>query len=277
MQGIFNNLIDLLNTWGQSFQDNLPQFIAGLIVLLVSLYLARLAGRLVNRSLVNRKTDPELSLLISRLVRWGVIILGIVLALEQAGQDVSALLTGLGILGFTVGFALQDVSANFVSGILLLIEQPFDIGDAIEVAGNAGVVDDVSLRATKMTGWDGLKLVVPNRDIFTHPITNYSRAGKRRLDLTVGVAYDSDLEHVKQVALEAIGNTAGVLADPAPFLVFNEFASSTINFTLYYWIDTVTTDFFTSTSAGVMTIKAAFETAGIDMPFPVRTVYLQQN
>jgi small conductance mechanosensitive channel len=277
MEGIFNNLITILNEWGQSFQDNLPQFIAGVVVLLISLYLARLAGRLVQRSLITRNTDPELSLLINRLVRWGIIILGFVLALEQAGQDVTALLTGLGILGFTVGFALQDVSANFVSGILLLIEQPFSIGDSIEVAGNAGVVDDVNLRATKMTAFDGRKLVVPNRDIFTNSIINYSRAEQRRIELNVGVAYDSDLERVKRAALEAIQGTAGVLAEPAPTLVFNQFAASSIDFTLYYWIDVAATDYLEGTSAGVMNIKAAFDAAGIEMPFPVGSVFLSQG
>lgn len=274
MQDIFNNLIEILNEWGQSFQENLPQFVAGLIVLLVSLYLARVFGRLTNRSLQARDTDPELSLLIERIVRWGVIGLGIVLALEQAGQDVTALITGLGILGFTVGFALQDVSANFVSGILLLIEQPFNIGDAIDVAGNAGVVDDVNLRATHITAFDGRKLIVPNRDILTNSVVNYSRAVRRRVELTIGVAYDSDLDRVRQVTLDTVLSVEGVMSDPAPTLFFNEFAGSSINFSLQYWVDLAQIDYSEGTSAGVMAIKKAFEEAGIEIPFPIRTLLM---
>lgn len=274
MKDIFKNLINILNEWGQSFQDNLPQFVAGLIVLLVSLYLARLLSRITSRSLKNREIDAELSLLIGRMVRWGVVALGAVLALEQAGQDVTALITGLGILGFTVGFALQDVSANFISGILLLIEQPFNIGDSIDVAGNGGVVDDVNLRATHITAWDGRKLIVPNRDIFTNSIVNYSKAVRRRVELTIGVAYDSDLDQVRQVTLDTILTVEGVLSEPAPTLFFNEFAGSSINFSLYYWVDLAQIDFFKGTSVGVMAIKKAFDQAGIEIPFPVRTLLI---
>jgi len=277
MQDIFKNLIELLNKWNQSFQDNLPQFIAGLVVLLVSLYLARLVSRLTRRSLERRHSDPEISMLIERLVRWGVIILGIVLALEQAGQDVTTLITGLGILGFTVGFALQDVSANFVSGILLLIEQPFGIGDSIEVAGNGGVVDDVNLRATRMTAFDGRKLVVPNRDILTNPIINYSRAKRRRIELDMGVAYDSDLVRVRQVILDAILKIEGVLQDPAPELVYNQFGDTTIHFTLYYWVDLKVVDFFEATSRGVMEIKSALDAVGLGISFPVQVVHQVGN
>ncbi len=277
MQDIFKNLIELLNKWNQSFQDNLPQFIAGLVVLLVSLYLARLVSRLTRRSLERRHSDPEISMLIERLVRWGVIILGIVLALEQAGQDVTTLITGLGILGFTVGFALQDVSANVLSGILLLSEQPFSIGDSIEVAGNGGVVAAVNLRATRMTAFDGRKLVVPNRDILTNPIINYSRAKRRRIELDMGVAYDSDLVRVRQVILDAILKIEGVLQDPAPELVYNQFGDTTIHFTLYYWVDLKVVDFFEATSRGVMEIKSALDAVGLGISFPVQVVHQVGN
>jgi len=277
MQDIFKNLIELLNKWIQSFQDNLPQFIAGLVVLLVSLYLARLVSRLTRRSLERRHSDPEISMLIERLVRWGVIILGIVLALEQAGQDVTTLITGLGILGFTVGFALQDVSANVLSGILLLSEQPFSIGDSIEVAGNGGVVAAVNLRATRMTAFDGRKLVVPNRDILTNPIINYSRAKRRRIELDMGVAYDSDLVRVRQVILDAILKIEGVLQDPAPELVYNQFGDTTIHFTLYYWVDLKVVDFFEATSRGVMEIKSALDAVGLGISFPVQVVHQVGN
>ncbi|MEJ2758381.1 MAG: mechanosensitive ion channel family protein, partial [Anaerolineales bacterium] len=180
--------------------------IAGLLIFLVSVYLARLFSRMAGRVLERRQKDKELNLLITRLVRWTVISLGIILALEQAGQDVTALLTGLGILGFTVGFALQDVSANLVSGILLLFEQPFDIEDSIQVAGYAGTVKSINLRATEMLTWEGLRVLIPNRDVFTNTITNYTRITQRRIGLSVGVGYDSDLTIVEETALNAVKN-----------------------------------------------------------------------
>ena len=277
MQGVFDNLLNIVETWWGSFQENLPQFVAGLVVLLVSMWLARIASRLVKRSFKRRGTDPEMSILVERAVRWAVIILGIVLALEQAGQDVSALVAGLGILGFTVGFALQDISKNFVAGILLLIEQPFDIGDTIEVSGYTGMVKSIDLRATRISTLDGLLVVIPNSDIFTNSITNYSRTDRRRVELALGVAYESELEGVRQVALDTVKAITGVLDDPAPSLVYRELGDSAVIITLYYWLDLNSTDYLVGLDAGVVGIKKAFEEAGIDMPFPTQTVHVRQG
>ena len=216
-------------------------------------------------------------ILTNRIVRWSVIGLGLVLALQQAGQDVSAFLAGLGILGFTLGFALQDVSANFISGMLLLYEQPFNMGDLIDVAGYTGTVQDVDLRATELVMLDGRVVLIPNRDVFTNTITNFSRTDRRRISLEVGVAYDSDLKLVRQTALKAIRTVEGLLEDPEPRVVFNNFGDSAINFTLYYWFKTEDLDYFDATDVGITLIKTAFEEAGIDIPFPIRTVYMDKS
>jgi small-conductance mechanosensitive channel len=277
MEHVFDNLINILETWWTSFQENLPQFIAGLIVLILSFYLARFFRNLTNRALERRNADPELSLLVSRVVRWGVIILGIVLALQQAGQDVSALLAGLGILGFTIGFALQDISANFVAGILLLIEQPFNIGDTVEIAGYTGTIGDVDLRATEIVLLDGKLVIIPNRDVFTNAIVNYSRTDRRRVELKSGVAYGSDLEDVREVALEAIKPVPGLLNDPSPELVFEAFGDSAIMFTLYYWFSTDDSGLLDAQDAGIVLVNKAFEDAGIEMPYPTQAILLRQE
>lgn len=276
MQNVIDNLSLILGEWWINMLDRLPQFITGALVLILSLYLAKFFSRMLKKGLTLRNTDPELTILITRLGRWSVVTLGIVLALQQAGQDVSALLTGLGILGFTIGFALQDVSANFVAGILLLIQQPFDIGDAIEAGDFSGTVLRVELRHTEMLTGDGRRVMIPNSDIFTTPIINYSRTERRRLEFDVGVAYDSDLDEVEKVAVEAIANLQGILQDPAPQVIFKTFGDTTINFTLYYWFDTGLTGSFTAKDAGVRAIKKAFEEAKIDMPYPTQVVILQK-
>jgi small conductance mechanosensitive channel len=277
MNSFFENLVDILNTWWQNFVENLPSLITGLIIFLLSLYLARVLSQMVRRMMSRRKEDKELTVLITRLVRWTVIGFGILLALEQAGQDVTALLTGLGILGFTVGFALQDVSANLVSGILLLFEQPFDIGDSIEVAGYAGTVKTINIRATEMLTWDGLLVLIPNREVFTNTITNYTRISQRRVGLSVGVGYDSDLAQVEKIALEAVKTLPGVKEDPSPFFTVDSFGDSAINTTVYYWYATGDQSHPDITNAGALAIKTAFDRAGIDIPFPIRTVRLEKD
>jgi len=277
MDTFLDNVLEVLNTWWQNFIENLPSLITGLIIFLLSLYLARVFTRMTRRVMIRRKEDPELTVLITRLVRWSVIGMGILLALEQAGQDVTALLTGLGILGFTIGFALQDISANLVSGILLLFEQPFDIGDSIEVAGYTGTVKTINLRATEMLTLEGLLVLIPNRDVFTNTITNYTRISQRRIGLSVGVGYDSDLKFVEQTALDAVKALNGVKQDPPPFFLVDSFGDSAINTTVYYWFATTDSGLPDMTNAGALAIKIAFEQAGIDMPYPIRIVRIKNE
>ena len=223
-----------------------------------------------------RNADTEIKLLVDKITRWSIIILGTFAALQQVGFNITAFLAGLGILGFTVGFALQDVSKNFVAGLLLLLEQPFDIGDVIEVGDYTGTVANVEIRATEIYTFDGQNVLIPNADVFTSPIKNYSRYSKRRLDLTVGVAYDSDLELVRETVLEVIGTIPGVLSDPQPKVVFNNFGESTIDFVVYYWVDLKVGDYLGSIDTAITGINAAFKEVDIEMPYPITTVVLEK-
>jgi small conductance mechanosensitive channel len=277
MDVILNNLVNILKTWWQSFIENLPSLVAGLLIFIISIFLARLVTNTVRRVMQRRKDDPELMMLITRLVRWTVIGLGVILALEQAGQDVTALLAGLGIVGFTVGFALQDISANLVSGILLLFEQPFDIGDAIEVAGYSGTVKNINLRATEMLTWDGLLVLIPNRDVFTSSITNYSKITQRRIGLSLGVGYESNLKKVEEIALKAIRSVPGVKDNPAPFFTVDSFGDSAINTTVYYWYETASSEYSALVNAGAIVLKTGLDEAGISIPRPIRSVRLEEQ
>jgi len=277
MNGIAENLLNVLMTWWESFLENLPSLVAGLLIFLLSLYLAHLLAKAAKRFILRREDDQELAILIPRLVRWTVIGLGIVLALEQAGQDVTALLTGLGILGFTVGFALQDISANLVSGILLLFEQPFEIDDVIEVAGYTGTVKQINLRATELLTLDGLKVLIPNREVFTNTLTNFTQISQRRIGLSMGVSYESDLKEVEAVALGAIGALPEIKDDPAPSFIVNRFGDSAIHTTIYYWYDTKDLKLPDMTNVGAVALKRAFDESGIEMPYPIRVVHLQQK
>jgi small-conductance mechanosensitive channel len=223
-----------------------------------------------------QKRDPEIIVLLEMLTRWGILALGIVLALEQlAPGRFSSLIAGLGIAGFTIGFALQDVVKNFVAGILLLIQQPFDIGDSIEVAGFGGVVLEISLRATEMRTWDGRRVFIPNGDIFVSSIVNFSRALRRRIEIPIGVAPESDLDHVARVTLATIVRKVdGVLDDPAPQVAFSQFGESTIDLKVFYWIDTGEAGVLQAQDEGVRAIKEAFEEQGIVMPYPTQTILM---
>lgn len=271
-----DNISQIPEDWATDLIRFIPSLVFSLVLFVASLAVAGVFSRTVRGTMKRRQADPELTLLAGQVTRWGTVILGCIVALQQVNFDVTAFLAGMGILGFTIGFAIQDVSKNFVAGTLLLLQQPFEIGDAIEVGDFSGTVVTIDLRATELRTFDGVNVLIPNADVFTSPIVNYSRTNRRRIDLAAGVAYDSDLELVCETAAEAIAAISGVLQDPAPDVVFENLGPSTVDFRVYYWVDTEQIGFLAAKDAGVKAIKTTFEEAGIDMPYPTQTVYVRQ-
>jgi small conductance mechanosensitive channel len=254
----------------------LPDLIAALVIFAIGLYIASLMRRLVRRGLERRTKNPQPVTLLSQLSYWLVVILAAAISLQMVGFNLTAFLAGLGIAGITIGFALQDVSKNFIAGLLMLIQQPFDVGELIEVDRFTGKVEAIDLRATQIRTLDGKLVLIPNGQVMVSAITNYSRAPARRVAISTGVAYESDPGLVHQTAIAAIANIEGLLSEPAPDVLFEGFGSTTMDLTIYFWIDTGKTNVANATDAGLLAIKMAFEHAKIDMPLPAQSVYLVQ-
>jgi small conductance mechanosensitive channel len=252
----------------------MPKLLAALVIFLVTLYLSALLSRLLRRSMERQRADPALTLLLYHTVRWTVILVGGVAALRQVDFELTGFLAGIGILGFTLGFALQDISRNIVAGMLLLVQKPFDLGDLVEIEGYLGRVQSVDLRSTEILTLDGNNVLLPNGHVFTVPIINYSRESTRRMQLTIGVAFDSDLEVVRHTALQAIRTIPDVLNTPAPSLFFHAFNEFSIDFTVRFWIDTRVTDATTAIDPAIVAIQKAFDRKHIEIPYPIRT-YMQ--
>lgn len=256
----------------------LPRLGLALLVYLIAHWISIWATRLLRRRLTNQKADEELIILLQMLTRWGIRALGIVLALEQlAPGRLSTLLAGLGIAGVTIGFALQDVAKNFIAGVLLLLTQPFEIGDTIDVSGFTGKVLAINLRSTELREADGRYVIIPNSDVFISPIVNFTRAPIRRIQLPLGITIQSDLELTTKTALAAVQEITGVLADPAPQLVLESFSDSVIQASLYYWIDVAKVDFAFAQSSGAMRINAALKQVGVVMPYPTVEVTVRDH
>jgi small conductance mechanosensitive channel len=249
----------------------LPKMLAAMVLFVITLYLAAWISKLFRRILEKRRTDPGITLLLYHATRWTIVILGTISALRQVNFEVTTFLAGLGILGFTVGFALQDISQNVIAGFLLLIQKPFELGDLIQIDDYTGTVLSVDLRSTELRTRDGHNVLIPNASVFTKPITNYSRQATWRISLPIGVAYNSDLELVQRLTLQTVQVLPDALDDPAPMLYFHTFNDYSIDFTLYYWIDGRVTDPFTATHPAIIAIQKAFTQAGIEIPYPVQT------
>ena len=159
---------------------------------------------------------------------------------------------------------------------MLVIFRPFNLGDYIEVAGYDGKVLTVDLRATEMLTGDGRRVTIPNGEVFSNPIINFTRTERRRITLPIGVEYDSDLEKVRKISLDAIQSIPGVLADPAPAVVFGAFGDTAIHLNIYYWFSTKETGLNDAKDGGILAIKKAYDKAGIEMPFPTQTIILKK-
>ncbi|MDX1378201.1 MAG: mechanosensitive ion channel family protein [Anaerolineales bacterium] len=262
------------DTFIENLIKGIPNLLTAILILLASLYLARVLSRIFRRVLETRDAPEGVTHLLTQLTYGAVVVFGVITAMQRF-FDVTAFLAGLGILGFTVGFALQDVMKNFAAGIILLIQQPFHTDEFIGVNGFDGQVLEIDLRATEMRALDGRIVSIPNADVLANPIINYTRADRRRIELPVGVGYNTDTETARRVVLEAIQNVPGFMAEPAPIVGFSTFGDSALQLDTYFWIDTSQTSPIAAKDAAFILIKGALDKEGIDIPFPIRTVFTQ--
>jgi len=248
----------------ERFSQILPRLVSSMVFFLVTLYVSGIAGRAVNRALKRRNADPELSLLLIRLVKLAIVITGTVIALQQVGFDLTAFVAGLGIIGFTLGFALQDVSKNLIAGVLLLIQQPFDIGDTVEVGGYVGVVTNINLRATEIQTYDGVIVLIPNTIVYSKPVRNFNRVDRCCIEMNISVSYGSDLAAIENIVVDALGRLSGVIAnDPAPRVTFKGFSENAIELSAHYWIEVKVVGQSSNIEESVGSVSASLAKSGI--------------
>src|SRR5688500_15625010 len=260
------------NQFVEIFITSTPNLLSAIIIFIVSLYLARVLSNIFRRVLRNRKAPEGGTHLLGQLILWTIISIGTITALERF-TDVTAFLTGLGIVGFTVGFALQDVIKNFASGIILLLQQPFHVGESTELAGFEGTVLAIDLRTTEIRASDGRIVILPNASVLANPIVNHTRAPQRRVDLSLSMSHGTDPNIARKIVLEAIEQVEGFLRKPEPVLVFDNLTSSALILTVNFWIDVSKTNPARAKDFVLLKVKSVFNEQGIEIPHPVQAVY----
>ena len=244
----------------ENFTRMLPRLLSSMVFFVVTLYASAMAARATSRALKYRKVDPELSLLLVRATKLTIVITGTIIALQQVGFDLTAFVAGLGIIGFTLGFALQDVSKNLVAGVLLLLQQPFDIGDTVEVGGYTGVVTNINLRATEVQTYDGVIVLIPNTIVYSKPVRNFNRVDRCCIEMNISVAYGSDVAATEMIVRNALVSLPGIIMhDPAPRVIFNRFGESAIELSAYYWIEVKAVGQWYNTEEAAAILSAALE------------------
>lgn len=272
LEQTFNDLVEKLAGWLDSFILMLPNLVAAVLILVLFWLLARGVRKVSARLLQRVSSYTQVNVLLSTISYVVVLGAGTFIALGVLDLDraVTSLLAGAGIIGLALGFAFQDIAANFISGILISIRRPFKHGDIIESNDYFGTVHDVNLRTTIVRTFQGQQVIIPNKDIFQNPLVNYSKTTQRRVDLRCGVAYGDNLDEAERVAVDAVKG-AGDVQDVELF--YEEFGDSSINFVLRFWVNfEKQTDFLGARSRAIKQLKDAFDERGITIPFPIRTL-----
>lgn len=268
-------ILNKLEEWVHTIIKMLPNFALAALVVVITYFIARFVRGLVKGVMHRATPHATLQYLISNIAFVGIILFGtfIALGLLDLDKTVTSLLAGAGIIGLALGFAFQDIASNFMSGIIMAVRMPFREGDIIETKDVMGIVTDMNLRSTTVRSFQGQYHIIPNKEVFQNVITNYNTYGKRRIDLPVGISYGDDLEKVKKVVLQAIDGVANVMQNEPVQFFYTEFADSSINFEIRFWISyRAQPDYLQVRSDAIMAIKKAFDNNDITIPFPIRTL-----
>lgn len=259
----YSQLFDASAVW---IADNVTRVLTAFLILFVGFWLARVISRQI-RSLLphTRRIDNTLAPLLSQVVRYGIIIITVVVALSQFGIQTTSILAVLGAAGLAIALALQGTLSNIASGVMLIWLRPFSVGDAIDAEGITGSVTEIGLFATELRTYDGIFIFVPNSRLWNAKIMNYSREANRMVEIKIGIGYEADMGKARDVLLDVARKDARVLVNPAPTVHVGTLGTLSVEAVLRAW--TRNTDWWSAKIDLTEKGKAALEAAEIRIPY----------
>lgn len=264
IQGMINGFIALV-----------PNIVLALIVFAIFFIIAGSIRQVVRRLTLRHRHARNLGLILGRLAQWLTLLVGLFISLSIVIPTLRAgdLVQLLGISGVAIGFAFRDILQNFLAGILILLTEPFQIDDQIIFKDFEGTVENIQTRATTIRTYDGRRIVIPNSELFTNSVTVNTAFEHRRLEYDIGIGYGDDIDRAKHFILEALQETEGVLAEPAPDAIVVELAESTVNIRARWWIQPPRrADVLHYQDAVLTAIKNKLTANGVDLPFPTQQI-----
>ena len=268
-----------IEAWNH-FLEAIPGLIIALIIFIVGLFVARVIARFFGSRILSRMDDPLMGRFLVTTLKMLIIIGAVLLALRAAGLGgiATALFSALGASAVILGFAFRDIGENFISGIILAFNRPFNVNDTIRVVDHFGKVRSLQFRYTHIKTFDGRDVYIPNSDVLTQPVQNYTADGFIRYDFVVGIAYEDDIQGAKDVIQDVLDNHYRITrnADHVSFVAEDELAASTINLRVYFWLDTK--DFRAGAlqvrGEVIRDIKNAIDTNGYNLPADITEIKL---
>ena len=251
----------------------LPRIAIAVLVVIVALVLAKLVRRFLAPVLTRRRT-PSFGRVISKLIAWSIVIAGILIGVTAVFPSVQPvdLLGGLGIFSIAIGFAFQDILSNLLAGVLLLIRQPFETGDQIEVQGERGTVRGITIRETQIETFDGEKLIIPNAEVYQNVIRVQTAYGPSRQTIEIGLEDWEDFDTATEVIRDALHRVDGVKNDPAPEIYFHEFGDYSTNLEVRFWTDPRQAEKRRVLDLLIRAIARNLHEADIAMPAPITEI-----
>jgi small-conductance mechanosensitive channel len=248
-----------LEAWLVVMVKMLPNLVLAILVFVVFFFLSKVLRRLMYRLLLKISHKPTISGLFSSIFFIITLLVGLFISLQLLHLDktITSLLAGAGIIGLALGFAFQDLTANFISGVFIIFRKPFDVGNIVDTNGFTGIVEEIQLRSTTIRTFQGLHIMLPNKDIFQKPITNYSLSGKRRIDVVLTLPGRWDIQATEQHIKDALASIPEVKDDKTEILL-TDYNGDTVKMEVYVWIDnTNEMNFYTTRDKVIRQVHAA--------------------
>ncbi|TCB49350.1 mechanosensitive ion channel family protein [Acinetobacter sp. ANC 4779] len=271
----YNDAYSTIDKFVEAFWERLPYICIALVVFTIFYLLSKLFKFFVRKALTDRTyTKQNLVLVLNRVGSSAIMFFGFLIAMVIAipGFTPGQLMSGLGIGSVAIGFAFKDIFQNLLSGILILLGEPFKIGDDIIVSGMEGTVEDIQIRATFLRSPDGRRIVIPNATVYTSAVTVNTAYQRRRCEFVVGIGYEDDIQKAKNIIMTLLDKNQSILSQPAFSVNVSALADFSINLNVRWWVDTTET----STSASISEVQEqvikAFAEHNISIPYPVQEV-----
>jgi len=246
--------------------------IAAILIFIIGRWVARALRNMTRRMMTKKEVEPTIVSFVCNLVYITLLVFVVIAAINQIGVQTTSFIAVIGAAGLAIGLALQGSLANFAAGFLLILFRPFKVGDYIEGAGTAGVVEKIQVFVTELKTPDNKAVIIPNSKLTGDNIINYSAKDTRRVDMVFGVSYGDDLPKVKKVLEDVLSQDARILKDPAPTIAVMELADSSVNFAVRPWVKTA--DYWGVYFDLTEHVKMRFDEEGISIPFPQRDVHM---
>ncbi|MCT8090263.1 mechanosensitive ion channel family protein [Acinetobacter sp. C_4_1] len=271
----YNDAYSTIDKFVDAFWERLPYLCIALVVFTIFYLLSKLFKFFVRKALADRSyTKQNLVLVLNRVGSSAIIFIGFLIAMVIAipGFTPGQLMSALGIGSVAIGFAFKDIFQNLLSGILILLGEPFKIGDDIIVSGMEGTVEDIQIRATYLRSPDGRRIVIPNATVYTSAVTVNTAYQRRRCEFVVGIGYEDDVQKAKSIILSILDKDPTILSQPAFAVNVNALADFSINLNVRWWVDTTETTTAGSISEVQEHVIKAFAEHEISIPYPVQEV-----